>query len=161
MNLFNWFKKKQTTEKYKSNMISEIKELGVTIKENNIILIDVEVIHLVKPILNSLENWKNDFAFYDPIINPSSSDPGAYFSYSFDVYNTIWKMTYGNHGWSGGIYKIEKNTLFNQIENIIRIEKSIELETKDVAFFSHYHIKSDSENKEMNKELESIHSLQS
>lgn len=157
MRLLTWLNNKGKTEMSNSKMISELKELGVSIIANYIIITNDDI-HLVKQILLTLENWENDFAFYDPVINPSYSDPGAYFSYSFEPVNDIWIMTYGNHGWSGGIYKIEKNTLIRQIENIIRIAKSIELETENVAFFSHYQHKSISENKAMNNELEVIHS---
>jgi hypothetical protein len=45
-----------------------------------------------------------EFAFFDATYAPSS-DSGAYFSYSPS--NSVWRMTFGNHGWSGGIYEIE------------------------------------------------------
>ena len=56
-----------------------------------------------------------EFTFYDPLY-PSPSDPGAYLSYRPN--NGTWKMTLGNHGWSGGIYEIEPSTICRQLKNL-------------------------------------------
>jgi hypothetical protein len=96
-----------------------------------------------------------EFAFYDPDY-PSMSDPGAHFSYS--PRNGKWRMTLGNHGWSGGIYEIDPSVLAGQLHDLYSkgLMKSLELER--VAFFAHYQPESASNNKAMNKELRKLHS---
>src|ERR1035437_9012508 len=62
-----------------------------------------------------LESMMKDgirFSFYDATY-PSPSDPGAYFSYS--PTNGVWRMTLGNHGWSGGIYEVEAMVISSQL----------------------------------------------
>lgn len=60
-------------------------------------------------LLEKLWDEKFEIAFHDTI-HPTLSDPGAYFSYSTEKSENknVWSMTYGNHGWSGGIYHLKK-----------------------------------------------------
>ena len=66
-------------------------------------------------------------------------------------------MTLGNHGWSGGIYIIDKKVIINQLTSLIMLENNIVLEIQNANFLRHFTEKSDSENLEMNKKLEEIH----
>ncbi len=56
-------------------------------------------------LLEFLKSHKLSIEFFD-CLYPSPSDPGAYFSYS--SLKNSWEITLGNHGWSGGIYKIDE-----------------------------------------------------
>ena len=104
--------------------------------------------------------WNNEFEidFHDTI-HPTISDPGAYFSYSTQQSPGInfWSMTYGNHGWSGGIYHIGKITLAKQIGNLIRHSKIEEVQITGVVFFSQYPIKSKTKSESKNNEISKIH----
>src|SRR5690606_4017750 len=114
------------------------------------IILKPESIHLIETLLNIFENYHSEFEFYD-VKYPSPSDPGAYFSYSFFFSEKKWKMTLGNHGWSGGIYTIENDNLLSQISDLIKSEKKIELKLSGVTFFSEYEEVSEEKNLQMNK----------
>jgi hypothetical protein len=105
-------------------------------------------------LLHSLMVGGMEFAFYDPKY-PSPSDPGAYFSYS--PMNGMWRMTLGNHGWSGGIYEIDAPVVANQLWALYSTGLLSALELAGVHFFSHYQPESRSENEAMNMKLRGLH----
>jgi len=105
--------------------------------------------------------WKYNFeiAFHDTV-HPTISEPGAFFSYSTEknIGQAYWSMTFGNHGWSGGIYHLKKETVSQQIYNLIQKRKLDKIQITDVHFFSHYDIESEAKSKEKNDEIFSMHS---
>lgn len=127
-------------------------KLGIPVDQKKVTL---DSISISKPedLFEILEKHKFKFDVFDAQY-PQISDEGAYFSYSFDK---VWKMTLGNHGWSGGIYIIDKKVIINQLTNLIMLENKIELRIRNENFFKQFIEKSDSENLEMSKRLKDIH----
>jgi hypothetical protein len=101
---------------------------------------------------------KLEMTFHDTVY-PSMSDPGAYFSYSTEKSDKtgIWSMTLGNHRWSGGIYHIRSTTISQQILNLVQKRRIDSLQLSDVAFFSHYPLKSAEDSKDKDKEILQLH----
>ncbi len=101
---------------------------------------------------------KYQIAFHDNV-HPTLSDPGAYFSYSTEksVDDKHWSMTYGNHGWSGGIYQIRDFILAKQIISLIKKEELSRVQISEVIFFSHYDLKSQEDSKKKGSEIEEMH----
>jgi len=95
-----------------------------------------------------------EFGLYDALY-PSLSDPGAYLSYRPS--NGTWKMTLGNHGWSGGIYDIEPSTICSQLKNLHDKGLLKGLGLDGVCFFSHYALESQEKSRAMNERLRQIH----
>lgn len=112
----------------------------------------------IMELLNVLNIEKIQIAFYDNV-HPTISDPGAYFSYSSlkskDDFH--WSMTYGNHGWSGGIYQIRDFVLASQIISLIKKEELTRVQISDVVFFSHYDVKAIAESKKKESEIKDMH----
>jgi hypothetical protein len=136
---------------------------------NGLRLVDAEIRRIEFPgpvsdptlreLLQVLKDNDAEFALYDERY-PSASDPGAYFSYSpTGAPVGKWRMTFGNHGWSGGIYEIDDNTICCQLMGLVArgLLKSIELDR--VCFFSHYPLERASRSKAMDKELLAIHGV--
>ena len=105
--------------------------------------------------------WKEslEIAFHDSLY-PSYTDPGAYFSYSTQKSEdpTVWSMTCGNHGWSGGIYHIQASTLARQILNLVQQADLEAIQITNVIFFSHYELKEEKISAQRNKEIYTLHS---
>jgi len=95
-----------------------------------------------------------EFAFYDPMY-PSPSDPGAYFSYSPS--RGAWRMTLGNHGWSGGIYTIAHATIGTQLRSLYSRKLLKALDLDNVHFSAHYAPESPTKSEEMNVRLQKLH----
>jgi len=114
----------------------------------------------LEDLMKFLRNYKIDFSIYDELY-PSMSDPGAYISYSYtNMQNgSKWKMTLGNHGWSGGIYEIDENTILTQLNNLFLHNKLKEIQIEGVSLFQHYKMKSEFDSKEENERLITIHSV--
>jgi len=112
----------------------------------------------VKELLVILRTEKYQIAFHDNV-HPTISDPGAYFSYSTEksIDDNHWSMTYGNHGWSGGIYQIRDFVLAKQIISLIKKEELTRIQISDVVFFSHYDLKSEDESKKKGSEIQEMH----
>jgi hypothetical protein len=112
----------------------------------------------VEQLLEILWNDKSEITFHD-IIHPTLSDPGAYFSYSTEKSENkkVWSMTYGNHGWSGGIYHLSEKTLAKQITNLIHKTPMNEIQITDVCFFSHYEIKDRESSLKKDSEIFEMH----
>ena len=112
----------------------------------------------VSKLLKILHEEQLELTFHDTV-HPTLSDQGAYFSYSTKKSkdDKNWSMTYGNHGWSGGIYQIRDFTLARQIISLIKKEELQRIKISDVVFFSHYEIKSDEESKKKDSEIQEIH----
>jgi hypothetical protein len=109
-------------------------------------------------LLSYLWTEKYEIAFHDTI-HPTISDPGAYFSYSTEKSPdpNFWSMTYGNHGWSGGIYHISLSTLAKQISSLIKKTDMVSIQISDVVFFSHYKIESNVKSLKKDAEISSMH----
>ncbi len=108
-------------------------------------------------LLLSLKTSGVDFSFYD-CLYPSPTDSGAYISYSpTRTEPNRWRMTLGNHGWSGGIYIIEKTILLAQLKNLIHSNNLSEIKIGKVGFFAHYTQESPSRNKRINEMLGKLH----
>jgi hypothetical protein len=112
----------------------------------------------ISSLLEVLRNEKMEIAFHDTI-HPTISDPGAYFSYSTikAPNSNIWSMTYGNHGWSGGIYHIKNETLSKQIHNLIQNDKIDKIKITGVIFFNKMDVKSEIESNIKDNEISIIH----
>jgi hypothetical protein len=108
----------------------------------------------IAALLQAMLESNTEFRFFDPLY-PSMSDPGAYVSYSPG--KGAWRMTMGNHGWSGGIYEIQAQVVCNQLHSLRArgLLKTIDLE--QVYFGSHDAPESLSTNEEMNRRLLEIH----
>ncbi|GAB5523199.1 MAG: hypothetical protein Roseis2KO_10710 [Roseivirga sp.] len=131
------------------------------IKEDGVIFlgIDNEIgTDEVSELLKTLHQEKLEITFHDTV-HPTLSDPGSYFSYSTNKSKDQghWSMTYGNHGWSGGIYQIRGFTLAKQIVNLIKKEKLDRIQISNVTFFSHFGVKSDEESKAKDAEIQEMH----
>ncbi len=105
-------------------------------------------------LLAALMRDKTEFSLHDPSY-PSPSDPGAYMSYSPHEGN--WRMTLGNHGWSGGIYDIRPATLSRQIYSLYASGRLSSLGLDRVGFLGHYRPASAEANDEMNLRLLELH----
>lgn len=116
----------------------------------------------IRKLLIILRTHKAEFALYDRLY-PSPSDPGGYFSYSQDFNSTdhTWSMTLGNHGWTGGIYTIEENTVAVQIYDLVTMMEIDSIDIQGVAFFSHYKKQDAERNQSKDAEIYSLHSLNS
>lgn len=107
-------------------------------------------------LLQVLWECGEDFGFFDERY-PSPSDPGADFSYSPSETAGKWRMTLGNHGWTGGIYEIDDATIRRQIKDLVAKELLSSIEVGDVCFLSRKPAESASSNRSMNKKLLRIH----
>ncbi|MDP5148343.1 hypothetical protein ORI98_18070, partial [Shewanella sp. ULN5] len=106
-------------------------------------------------LLSTLKVNNVEMAFYDPCY-PSPSDPGAYFNYSSKTGS--WKMTLGNHGWSGGIYQINDVVLKAQLLSLTSKSKLSNLKLSNKCFGSQYAPESNEKNIKINKLLLELHS---
>lgn len=105
-------------------------------------------------LLSSMMENGTEFAFFDTDY-PSPSDPGAYFNYS--PRGGEWRMSLGNHGWSGGIYVIETEVVCRQLQKL-NSKGALEALTIDgVLFARHYKPETPLQNQEMNARLKEIH----
>jgi hypothetical protein len=66
-------------------------------------------------------------------------------------------MTYGNHGWSGGIYNIKTETVSQQIYNLVSNGALNKIQITDVRFFSHYKIEEKQKSDKKNDEIYFMH----
>ena len=67
-------------------------------------------------------------------------------------------MTLGNHGWSGGIYQLDDETIAIQCFDLLRKKKLESLAFEDGSIFSHYDPESTESNTRMINELRALHS---
>lgn len=104
--------------------------------------------------VNAMQSDGRGFELFDPKY-PSPSDPGAYLSY-FPA-NGTWRMTLGNHGWSGGIYVVEFSVIVRQLYDLYKIGLLEPLQVDKVHFCSHYRPESAERNAKENELLISIH----
>lgn len=113
----------------------------------------------IAELLHALWKYNFEIAFRDLVYPAGSSDPGAYFSYSNrkSIGQSHWSMTYGNHGWSGGIYHLRMQTVGQQIFNLISLGKLKKIQITDVNFFSHYEVKSAEKSAEKDAEIWEMH----
>ncbi len=107
-------------------------------------------------LLEVLRECGEDFGFHDERY-PSPSDPGADFSYSPSETEGKWRMTLGNHGWTGGIYEIDGGTIRRQVKDLVARKLLRSIEVGDVCFFSHKPAESAASSRAMNKKLLRIH----
>lgn len=112
----------------------------------------------INDLLVILYDEKYQIAFHDNV-HPTLTDPGAYFSYSTEksIDKNFWSMTYGNHGWSGGIYHIRDYVLARQIISLVKKEELTQIQVSNVSFFSHYEVKSKEESNKKSAEIQEMH----
>jgi hypothetical protein len=110
----------------------------------------------LQDLLQVLRVCDEEFGFYDERY-PSPSDPGADFSYSPSETTGKWRMTLGNHGWTGGTYEIDDSTICRQLKDLVAKKLLRSIEIGDVCFFSRKPAESASSNRSMNKKLSAIH----
>lgn len=112
----------------------------------------------MRELLDKLWDYQFDIAFHDNI-HPTISDPGAYFSYSTEksLGPEYWSMTYGNHGWSGGIYHIKKTTVYQQVYNLVYKSELDKIQITYVNFFSHYDIQATEKSIQKDQEIFAMH----
>ena len=112
----------------------------------------------IDKLLEKLWENKSAIAFYDTFY-PQTKDGGAYFSYSTEkiIGPDYWSMTLGNDGWSGGIYQIKKNTVNQQIYNLVINNKIKGIKISNVNFFSHYGMESREKSTAKEEEIYAIH----
>ena len=112
----------------------------------------------INELLKLLKTENYQISFHDNV-HPTLSDPGAYFSYSTEksADDKHWSMTYGNHGWSGGIYQIRDFILAKQIISLIKKEELTRIQISDVVFLSHYDLKPEEDSKKKGAEIQEMH----
>ncbi|WP_339897818.1 hypothetical protein [uncultured Gilvimarinus sp.] len=111
----------------------------------------------VADILRELKDTDVKFEIYDTCY-PSPSDPGAYICYAhYDIASDSFSMTLGNHGWSGGIYKIKSEVVLEQLHHLAITQNDFELNIENAVFFAHYENESAENNVKMNSKLLEIH----
>tara|TARA_Y100001978_G_C23645455_1_gene410520 strand:- start:691 stop:1140 length:450 start_codon:yes stop_codon:yes gene_type:complete len=144
-----------------SDYIEPIKGLSPFVKGTYIKVSSQFDIDKLQGLIRFLSKKNIDFAIYDEFY-PSMSDPGAYISYSnLEKENTTkWKMTLGNHGWSGGIYEIDESTVLAQLKNLIKHNKLKEIKIVGVPFFRNYNLKDELASKKENELILTLHSNQ-
>ena len=112
----------------------------------------------ISTLLEELRSAALEIAFHDTI-HPTLSDPGAYFSYSTrkTINKDHWSMTYGNHGWSGGIFHIRQETLCQQIFNLVSKGKLDRIQITEVCFFSGYAVEDSEKSKVKDNTIFQMH----
>jgi hypothetical protein len=94
---------------------------------------------------------------FDPCY-PSPSDPGAYFDYTLQkAVGETWSMTLGNHGWSGGIYRVDDRTLAMQVYGLSSNGRLSKLDVERGTIFEHYAPVTERSNVEMIEKLRTLH----
>jgi len=68
-------------------------------------------------------------------------------------------MSYGNHGWSGGIYHIRTETVAQQIYNLLNKKELERIQITGVNFFSHYEMESEERSMKKDSEIYNIHEI--
>ncbi|NND77829.1 MAG: VanZ family protein [Flavobacteriales bacterium] len=160
--LISWARKKYETRKSDLNkfIVSNNNLELIYLEEKKHIKIDRSITTLeITKLLDLLWKESAGINFHD-IIHPQLSDPGAYFFYSSKNCpdKRTWKLTLGNHGWSGGMYLIKTSTLAQQLNNLIKRSKISSIEFGDVTFFSSLTYKGEEKSEEMNRKLMEMHS---
>ncbi len=110
-------------------------------------------------LVQTLRHVNAVIAIYDPLY-PSPSDPGAYITYAqIKAKPEQWSMSLGNHGWSGGLYQIDEETVSIQLFNLHRKGHLSHLDFERHRLFSHNRgDMSPSRNQEMVHRIRQIHS---
>jgi hypothetical protein len=99
-----------------------------------------------------------EFALFDAVYPGTQSDPGAHLSYR--PVDGAWHMTLGNHGWTGGIYRIDPAVVCLQLADLNARGQLEELRVQDVGFFLNKELESEQRNLEMNEQLRRIHTAE-
>lgn len=112
----------------------------------------------ISKLLKLLHEEKMEIFFHDTV-HPTYSDPGAYFSYSTKKSKNKehWSMTYGNHGWSGGIYQINDFVVAQQILSLIKKDQMDKIQISNVGFFDDLPLKSEEESEKKSSEIAEMH----
>jgi hypothetical protein len=130
----------------------------VTIRDRNVFEINYnsDTIDLDSLIFSAKYN-DIGLSYFDDLY-PSPSDPGAYFNFFHsNESETIYYMSLGNHGWSGGIYLVDEEIMKKQLRNLIhhKLLKTIEL-TFELPM-KYYSLKDSRSNSEMSQRLIDLH----
>jgi hypothetical protein len=141
------------------NSIERIAGMAVTGKSGAraVILSADATLDEVRNLIFALRDASAQLSVYDAAY-PSPSDPGAYFTYSCGKAAAgRWSMTLGNHGWTGGIYQVEDDTIAVQVFDLLKKGQLTELQFEGGCFFAHYDHESEERNLEMNRRIQSLH----
>jgi hypothetical protein len=98
-----------------------------------------------------------DFSLFDAAYPGTASDPGAYLDYR--PVDGAWHMTLGNHGWTGGIYRIDTSIVLLQLRSLYE-KGRLELGVQDVYFSEYYDMANSARNLEKNEQLRRIHTAE-
>jgi hypothetical protein len=157
MNIFSYKNRKE-------NFISEIEKInGLRVskvyEKQSVIFSDSVSFQSLLDLIKILSCNNLSFAFHDSLY-PTSSDPGAYLDYSQEKNDkeNCWSMTLGNHGWSGGIYTINNDTIAQQLFSLINKKLLSNIQIEDVSIFSHYEKENSDSNNKMIQRIENTHS---
>jgi hypothetical protein len=156
---FNTLENKQLRQLCRE--IKQIKGLKVIEKreKKHIVFEEKIAVEDIEKLLNIFVKYKHSFHFYDALY-PSPSDPGAYVSYEkVETENaTQWRMSLGNHGWSGGIYLIDNQVFVTQLSNLLNKELLKEIGIEKTGWASHKAVVEGDRNDKENKKILDIHS---
>ena len=70
-----------------------------------------------------------------------------------------WSMSLGNHGWSGGIYQIDDQTLAQQLFSLNQHGHLHQLRIDQGRLFANYTIEDEEKSQGMMKQLRTIHPI--
>jgi hypothetical protein len=108
-------------------------------------------------LITILRRNKAKIAIYDSAY-PSPSDLGAYMDYSLEkAVGDTWNMTLGNHGWSGGIYRIDDETIAMQVNDLSNLGVLPQLDIENGKLFTHYDLVTENQNLEMISRIRDLH----
>jgi hypothetical protein len=127
-------------------------------EKKHIVFVEKIAIENIEKLLNIFAKYKQSFHFYDALY-PSPSDPGAYMSYEKVATEnaTQWRMSLGNHGWSGGIYLIDNQVFTAQLSNLLTKQLLQEISIETAGWASQKAIVDRDENDKMNKRILEMH----
>lgn len=100
--------------------------------------------------------------FYDALYPSTSDDPGAYFA-CLPLDNSSWQVTLGNHGWSGGIYRVPEDLIALQLSadpTLRRCPSGLpDIQIGEVPFFAHYKAMTPDESGAFCGKLRALHAM--
>lgn len=169
MGLFDFFKRpKQIAVPSKADnpLIEQITAIGgMSVEQMNytqcIRFSELFQAESLPSLLRLLRENRMKFEVYDPIYPTNPADPGAYLSYwsEENEEENTWSMTIGNHGWSGGTYKIEEHTILTQLEDLLQKKLLKEISIR-AASASHYAVMNPDSSRNVNSWFLFLHKYQ-
>lgn len=158
INFLRFFQKKKPAPIQRQTWPDEIPVIRNE-KDDIIKLDDQMSLETIAQLLKTLRKHRIAFEVYDRLLYPFGSDPGAYITYSQDKndFEDSWSMTFGNHGWSGGIFTIEEKKIALQLFDLAQKKEINSIRISNVRLFKYDMVNPD-RNKNKNALLYGIHS---